>query len=144
MCRNRVFLRFPCPDGTDKLPWPISTSCLESERRMSWIYLAIAIVSEITATTTLKATDSFTRLWPSVLVIAGVVSSLYFFSLCVRSLNVAIAYSIWSGVGVTAITVLAWRIYGQTLDTAALAGIALIVTGVIIINLYSQTIHVVP
>ena len=109
---------------------------------MGFVYLAIAIVLEVTATTTLKATDSFTRLWPSVLVIACVFASLYFFSLCLRTLNIAVVYAIWSGTGVTLITFLGWQIYGQKMDAPALAGIALIVTGVVVLNLYSETIRV--
>ena len=109
---------------------------------MSWFYLAIAIVCEITATTMLKATESFTRVGPSVVVIGCVCGSLYFFSLCVQTLNVAVVYAIWSGIGVAAVTLLGWKIYGQHLDVPALAGIALIVAGVILINLYSQTISV--
>ncbi len=109
---------------------------------MGFVYLAIAIVFEVTATSTLKATDSFTRLWPSVLVIACVFASLYFFSMCLRTLNVAVVYAIWSGTGVTLITFLSWQIYGQKMDTPALAGIALIVAGVVVLNLYSETIRV--
>ncbi|MEZ6120709.1 MAG: multidrug efflux SMR transporter [Pirellulaceae bacterium] len=109
---------------------------------MSWFYLAIAIVCEITATAMLKATDSFTRIGPSVVVVACVCASLYFFSLCVQSLNVAVVYAIWSGVGVTAVTVLGWKFYGQRLDLPAFVGISLIVIGVVVINLYSQTINI--
>ncbi|MEZ6101167.1 MAG: SMR family transporter [Pirellulaceae bacterium] len=78
---------------------------------------------------------SFTRLWPSVVVIACVCSPLYFFAPCVRMLNLAIVYAMWSGIGVAAVTILGWRIYGQKLVTAALVGISLIVAGVIVINL---------
>ena len=109
---------------------------------MGFVYLAIAIIFEVAATTTLKATDSFTRFWPSLAVIACVFTSLYFFSVCLRTVNVAIAYPIWSGVGVTLITILAWKVYGQRMDGPALAGIALIVAGVAVINIYSKTVHV--
>lgn len=111
---------------------------------MGFVYLAIAILFEVTATTTLKATESFTRLWPSLLVIVCVFTSLYFFSMCLRTVNVAVAYPIWSGVGVTLVTILAWRIYGQKMDGPALLGIAMIVAGVAVINVYSKTISVPP
>jgi small multidrug resistance pump len=109
---------------------------------MSYLYFAIAVVSEIFATMTLKATHGFTRFWPSVVVIAGVCSSLYFFGLCLKTLNVAIVYAVWSGVGICAVTTLGWLIYGQQLDSPALIGIALILAGVLVIQLWSQTVEV--
>ena len=109
---------------------------------MGFVYLAIAIVFEVLATTTLKATDSFTRFWPSVVVIVCVFTSLYFFSICLRTVSVAVAYPIWSGVGATLVTILAWKIYGQRMDGPALLGIALIVAGVAVINLFSETVSV--
>lgn len=115
---------------------------LASKFNMGFVYLAIAIIFEVTATITLKATDSFTRLWPSIVVIVCVFTSLYFFSICLRTVNVAVAYPIWSGVGATLVTILAWQIYGQKMDGPALAGIALIVAGVAVINVYSKTVSV--
>ena len=109
---------------------------------MSYVYFAIAVLSEITATMTLKATHSFTRFWPSVAVLAGACLSLYCFALCLRSLNVAVVYAVWSGIGISVVTVLGWLIYGQRLDSPALIGIALILAGVLVINLFSQTVEV--
>lgn len=109
---------------------------------MSYVYLIIAIASEITATMTLKASESFTRFWPSVVVILAVCCSLYCFSQCVRTLNVAIVYSMWSGVGVSAVTVLGWLIYDQRLDTPSLLGIGLIVAGIVVMSLFSTTVEV--
>jgi small multidrug resistance pump len=109
---------------------------------MSYLYFAIAVVSEILATMTLKATCGFTRFWPSVVVIAGVCSSLYFFGLCLKTLNVAIVYAVWSGIGICTVTTLGWLIYGQQLDSPALIGIALILAGVLVIQLWSQTVEV--
>lgn len=115
-----------------------------SEFDMGFVYLAIAIVFEVTATTTLKATDSFTRFWPSVVVIACAFTSLYFFSVCLRTVTVAVAYPVWSGVGATLVTILAWQIYGQKMDGPAMLGIAMIVAGVVVINVYSKTVSVPP
>ena len=111
---------------------------------MGFFYLAIAIFFEVTATATLKATESFTRPWPSIAVIVCVLISLYFFSMCLRTVNVAVAYPIWSGVGATLVTILAWKIYGQKIDGPAILGIALIVGGVVVINTYSKTVSVSP
>lgn len=111
---------------------------------MSYVYFVIAVLSEITATMTLKSTQTFTRFWPSIVVIAGVCSSLYFFALCLRTLNVAIVYAVWSGIGICAVTLLGWLIHGEKLDSSALIGIALILTGVIVINLFSRTVEIPP
>lgn len=123
---------------------PLLRNSITSEFEMGFVYLAIAIIFEVTATTTLKATESFTRLWPSILVIVCVFTSLYFFSMCLRTVNVAVAYPIWSGVGATLVTILAWNIYGQKMDGPAILGIAMIVVGVAIINVYSKTVSVPP
>lgn len=105
-----------------------------------WMFLFIAIVSEVIATSALKATDDFTRLWPSVIVVVGYVSAFYFLSLTLRTIPVGIAYAIWSGVGVALIALVAWVIYGQTLDMPAFIGIALIVAGVAVLNVYSKAV----
>ena len=107
---------------------------------MQWIYLAVAIVSEVIATSTLKATDEFSRLWPSVVVIAGYASAFYFLSLTLRTIPVGITYAIWSGVGVALISLIAWVVHGQALDLPAIIGISLIVAGVLVLNLYSTAV----
>ena len=109
---------------------------------MSYVYFAIAIAAEIFATMMLKATASFTRFWPSVVVIAAVSVSLYCFALCLRTLNVAIVYAVWSGIGITVVTIMGWLVYGQKLDSPALTGIGLILAGVIVINLFSRTVEI--
>lgn len=106
---------------------------------MTWIHLAIAILSEVVATTALKASAGFSRFWPSVLVVVGYGCAFYFLSLTLRSIPVGIAYAIWSGVGVVLVCLLGWLIYGQKLDLAAGVGIALIVTGVMVLNLFSRS-----
>lgn len=108
---------------------------------MHWIYLAIAIVSEVVATSALKATEGFTRWGPSLLVVAGYASAFYFLSLTLRSIPLGVAYAVWSGVGVALISLAGWVLYQQTLDFAALVGIGLIVAGVAVLNLFSKSVH---
>lgn len=106
---------------------------------MNYLYLAIAIISEVFATSTMKATEGFTRLVPSVIVIAGYVVAFYFLSLTLRTIPVGIAYAIWSGAGVALVAAVAWIVYGQRLDAPAIIGLALIIAGVLILNLFSKS-----
>lgn len=105
----------------------------------NWICLAVAILSETVATTALKASAGFTRPLPAVLVVAGYGLAFYFLSLTLRTIPLGVAYAVWSGVGIVLITAAGWLLYGQKLDAAALAGIALIVAGVLVMNLFSTT-----
>ncbi len=107
---------------------------------MNWLYLAIAIMSEVVATSALKAAEGFTRFWPSLLVVIGYASAFYFLSLTLRTIPLGIAYAIWSGVGVALVSIFGWFIYHQSLSTGALVGIALIVLGVVVLNLSSTTV----
>jgi small multidrug resistance pump len=104
---------------------------------MSYLFLAIAIVSEVVATSLLKATAEFTRLWPSLGVVAGYLTAFYFLTLTLRTVPVGIAYAIWSGVGIVLVTGAGWVFYGQKLDAPALAGTGLIIAGVVVINTLS-------
>ncbi|WP_374517371.1 DMT family transporter [Undibacterium squillarum] len=108
---------------------------------MNWMYLGIAILSEVIATSALKASEGFTKPWPVLILAVGYASSFYFLSLTLRTIPVGIAYAIWSGVGVILISLLAWWLYGQSLDKAALIGIGLIVAGVVVLNLFSESVH---
>jgi small multidrug resistance pump len=105
----------------------------------NWLYLGLAIVCEVIATSALKATDGFTRWQPSVLVLVGYCLSFYLLSLTLRSLPVGVVYAIWSGVGVVLVSVTGWFLYQQKLDWAAVIGIGLIVAGVAVLNLFSKT-----
>ncbi len=109
---------------------------------MNFLYLAIAIVSEVIGTSALKLSDGFTRLGPSLVVVAGYVSAFFFLSLTLRTIPVGVAYAIWSGVGVVLITLVAWLWMGQKLDLAGVIGIGLIVAGVVVLNVFSKaTVH---
>jgi len=101
---------------------------------MQWMYLAIAIVCEVIATSALKASEGFTRLVPSVVVVLGYVVAFYCLSLTLRSIAVGIVYAIWSGVGIVLISLVGWLVFGQTLSWAAVLGMVLITAGVIILN----------
>lgn len=93
---------------------------------MHGVYLAIAIVSEVVATSALEAAEGFTRSVPSVLVVVGYASAFYFLSLTLRAIPLGVAYAIWAGVGVALVALVGWAVYRQSLDIAALIGIALV------------------
>ena len=105
-----------------------------------WAFLAIAIISEVAATSALKASAGFSRLWPSLVVVAGYAAAFYFLSLTLRTIPIGVAYAIWSGAGVALIALIAWVFYGQALDGAAIIGLLLIVAGVIVLNVFSRTV----
>lgn len=104
----------------------------------NWIFLLIAIVAEVVATSALKASEGFVRPWPSLLAVLGYGVAFYFLSLTLRSIPVGVAYALWSGIGIVLISLVAWLQFGQKLDAPALAGMALIVAGVIVINVFSS------
>ena len=92
---------------------------------MKWVYLLLAIVSEVVATSALKSSESFSRLWPSVLTVVGYGVAFYLLSLTLRELPVGIAYAIWSGVGIVLVSLAAVVLFGQKLDLPALIGMGL-------------------
>ncbi len=106
----------------------------------TWFILFIAILSETVATTALKASEGFTILFPSILVVSGYCLSFYFLSLTLRAIPIGIAYAIWSGVGVALVTLFGFLIYDQKLDLAAVSGILLIMSGVVIMFSFSDSI----
>jgi small multidrug resistance pump len=106
---------------------------------MSYAYLFAAIVCEVIATSALKAAEGFTRLWPSVVVVAGYGLAFYCLSLTLRTIPVGIAYALWSGIGIVLIALVGRIVYRQSLDAPALIGMALILAGILVINLFSRT-----
>ncbi len=108
---------------------------------MSYFFLAIAIVAEVIGTSALKAAEGFSRPLPSLVVVVGYGIAFYFLSLALKVIPVGIAYAIWSGVGVALITLIGWLLFKQRLDAAALAGIAMIVAGVVVIQLSSSVVR---
>ncbi|MAA65499.1 MAG: QacE family quaternary ammonium compound efflux SMR transporter [Alteromonadaceae bacterium] len=103
-----------------------------------WLFLAAAICFEVLATSALKASDGFSRLWPSLLVVGGYALAFYFLSLTLRVIPVGIAYAVWAGTGVALITLIGWLVFKQTLDAAGVIGILFIVAGVLILNVFSK------
>lgn len=106
---------------------------------IAYLYLSIAIVAEVIATTALRAAAGFTVLWPSALSVAGYVVAFYFLSLTLKTMPVGIAYALWSGVGIVLISLAGWLLYRQLLDLPALLGMGLIMAGVVVINVFSKT-----
>jgi small multidrug resistance pump len=104
---------------------------------MQWLYLSIAILAEVIATSSLKAAEGFTRLIPSLIVVFGYGTAFYFLSLTLRTMQVGTAYAIWSGVGTVIISIVAWLLYNQKLDAPSILGMALIISGVVIIKFLS-------
>jgi small multidrug resistance pump len=105
---------------------------------LGYLYLLIAIVGEVIATTYLKSTNNFTEVMPTTYVVTGYGIAFYFMMLAMKTLPVAITYSIWSGVGISAITILGALKYKEVPDLMALIGIGLIIIGVIILVFYSK------
>jgi len=102
-------------------------------------YLIMAITTEVIATSALKASEEFTKLWPSIVVVVGYLLSFYLMMLVLRTFPVGITYAIWSGVGIVLVTISAMFLYKQIPDLPAVIGMALIVLGVGVIHLFSKS-----
>ena len=105
----------------------------------SWLFLFIAIIAEVIATSALKSSEGFTKLVPSAVVVVGYGVAFYFLSLVMKTIPVGVAYAVWSGLGIVLIAAAAWILHGQKLDAWAFIGMGLIVSGVAILNLLSKT-----
>jgi len=105
----------------------------------TWLLLGLAIASEVTATASLKASEGFTKLVPSIVVLAGYTAAFYFLSLTLEDIPIGVAYAVWSGVGVAAITLISVFYMDQKIDLAGVVGISLIVIGVIVLRLFSES-----
>ena len=106
---------------------------------MAYLYLAIAIVAEVIAISALKASNEFTRLIPSMVVVIGYGVAFYFMTLVIRTIPVGITYAIWSGLGMVLIAAVGYFYYKQALDLPAIIGMGLIISGVVVINVFSKT-----
>ncbi len=104
----------------------------------SWLFLAVAILAEVVATSALKSSDGFTRSLPSTVVVVGYGVAFYCLSLALKSIPLGIAYAIWAGLGIVLVAAIAWIFHGQKLDAWALVGMGLIVSGVAVLNLLSK------
>lgn len=106
---------------------------------MAWIFLGIAIIAEIIATSALKLSYGFTRVVPSLISATGYVVAFYFLALTLRTMPVGVAYAVWSGVGIVALAFIGALWFNQKLDMAGMVGIGLIVAGTLVLNLFSKT-----
>jgi small multidrug resistance pump len=107
---------------------------------MNYLWLAGAICSEVFATSSLKASQGFTRFLPSLFVVIGYGAAFFFLSQTLKTIPLGIAYAIWSGLGTVLIAIVGLVLYRQALDLAALIGIGLIVAGVVVLNLFSKSL----
>ncbi|MBA2079460.1 multidrug efflux SMR transporter [Rhodanobacter sp. PCA2] len=105
----------------------------------AWASLLLAILAEVIGTSALKSSAGFSRLWPSMVVVAGYGTAFYFLSLALRQIPVGIAYAVWSGAGTVLITLIGVLAFRQKIDAAGVLGIALIVAGVLVLNLWSRS-----
>ncbi len=106
---------------------------------MAYLYLTIAIVAEVAATSALKASEEFTRLIPSLIVVTGYGVAFYFMTLVIRTIPVGITYALWSGLGIVLVSIAAALIYKQIPDAPAMIGMGLIIAGVFVIHVFSST-----
>ena len=108
----------------------------------SYLALGIAIVAEVIATTALKSSDSFTRLLPSIITVAGYGCALFFLTITMKAVPTGVAYAIWSGLCIVMISITSFIFHQQKIDLAGALGMALIIAGVVVLNLFSKsTMH---
>ena len=108
---------------------------------MKWIYLSIAIVAEVIATSSLKESQGFTRLIPSIITFIGYSFTFYFLSLTLKEIPIGITYAIWSGIGICLLSIIGYFRFNQTLDFGSIIGIGLISLGVIVLNIFSKNLN---
>lgn len=104
----------------------------------NWLFLTVAIVAEVAATSALKASEGFSQLLPSVIVVIGYAAAFYFLSLTLKAIPVGVAYAIWAGLGIVLVAAIGWVLYGQKLDVWGFVGMGLILSGVLVLNLLSD------
>ncbi len=105
----------------------------------NWLFLLVAIVSEVIATSALKSSEGFSRFWPSVIVVVGYGIAFYCLALTLRVIPMGVVYAIWSGIGIVLITLVGWFLLDQKLDLPAMLGIGLIAAGVVVMNVFSKS-----
>lgn len=107
---------------------------------MAYIYLALAIVAEVISTSALKASEEFTKLFPSLIVILGYAVAFHFLTLTLRTIPIGITYAVWAGLGIVLVALVGAILYKEIPDLPAIIGMALIVLGVVIIQGFSKTV----
>ena len=106
---------------------------------MQYIILFVAVVMETIGTTALQSSQQFTRLWPTLIAIVAYMGAFYFLGLTLKFMPVGIVYALWSGLWIVTITIIGFVIFGQRLDAAAIAGLTLIIAGIVVIQMFSNT-----
>jgi len=106
---------------------------------MPYVYLIVAVLAETIGTSALQASQQFTRLWPSLLCLGAYGVGFYLLSLVLRVMPVGVVYAMWSGLGIVFIAIIGFTLFGQRLDLPAIAGITMILVGIIVIQLFSNT-----
>lgn len=107
---------------------------------MHYLWLSLAIVSEVIATSALNASQGMTKVAPTIITFIGYSAAFYLLSLTLKTMNVSVAYAIWSGVGVALIAIVGWIVFKQALDAPAIIGMGMIVAGVLVMNLFSKAV----
>ncbi len=105
-----------------------------------WLFLLLAVAAEVIGTTALKASDSFTRLWPSLTVALAFACAFYFLTLALKTIPVGVAYAVWSGLGIVLISIIGRIVFDQRLDAPAIIGIGFILAGVLIMQIFSKAV----
>lgn len=105
----------------------------------NFLFLFIAIIFEIIATSALKKSEQFTQLLPSIITVVGYFAAFYFLSFAIKTIPVGFAYAIWSGVGIVLITIIGAVFFKEIPDLPAIIGLSLIIIGVVVINVFSKT-----
>ncbi|WP_299280752.1 SMR family transporter [uncultured Tateyamaria sp.] len=106
---------------------------------LHYIYLVLAVTAETIGTTALQASNQFTRFGPTVVVVLAYGVAFYFLGIALKYIPVGIAYALWSGLGIVLIALIGFAVFGQRLDGAALLGLGLIIAGIVVIQLFSNT-----
>ncbi len=106
---------------------------------MHWFFLGAAILFETIGTTALQASQQFSRLGPSILVVGAYGVSFYLLALVLKYIPVGVAYAVWSGLGICFIAAIGYFVFGQRLDAPAVLGICMIIAGIVVINLFSNS-----
>ena len=104
-----------------------------------YLILFVAVIIETIGTSSLQASQQFTRFWPSFIACCSFLISIYLLALALKVIPVGILYATWSGLGIVLIAIIGWVVFGQKLDFAAIAGMTLILSGIVVINLFSGT-----
>jgi small multidrug resistance pump len=107
---------------------------------MGYLYLTVAIIAEVIATSALKASEGFAKVGPSIAVVVGYSVAFYFLSLVLKTVPVGVAYAIWSGLGIVLVTIVGAVLFNQKVDLGAIIGMLLIISGVVVMNVFSNSV----